>query len=81
MYCDQIEQQPLGNSLARCLRVLRYPASDGHHAFDVYYAPVEKTQFQKIAFEVLFKMGKRVPSPTRRTRPCSSFASAAGTYE
>jgi hypothetical protein len=64
VYSDLIEPQMVGDTFARCLRIVHYPPSDGYHTFDkVYYVPLEKTDFKTVNLEVLTNLGERVPLP------------------
>jgi len=47
LYCDVIGPKLVGNTLAHCLHTIQYPSPAGHHVFDVYYVPVEKTDFRQ----------------------------------
>jgi hypothetical protein len=54
----------MGDTLTRCLRIVHYPSPNGYHVFDkVCFVPVEKTDFQTVAIEVLTKFGDKVPFP------------------
>jgi hypothetical protein len=70
IYCDLISPQPVGSTLARCLRSFTYvyglPCS---FIFDnTYYMPVESTAaFKNIRIEILTLTGKRVPFESRET--------------
>lgn len=58
VYTDIVEPQLVGDSYVRCLRVVQFPAADGHHIFtDKYYVPVEKTSFNAVAVELLTSLG------------------------
>jgi hypothetical protein len=64
MCCDVMGPQVVGDTLARYLSTVHYPSPDGHHIFDkVYYVPVENTDVQTVALEVLTKLGEQVPFP------------------
>jgi hypothetical protein len=64
VYCDLIGPQIVCDTLTRCFRTIFYPYPDGYHIFDkVYYVPVEKSEFQIVAIEVLTKLGDLVPLP------------------
>jgi hypothetical protein len=69
IYCDLILPQPVGSSLARCLRSFTYvyglPCA---FIFDNTYMPVEITvAFKNIRIEIIILTGKRVPFESSET--------------